>query len=546
MRLSSFLTLIFSLLFVSKCFSQNSPVDRLKQSSWENNFGFGIEYLQPCPSNLKKVISKFSEIGATWSKFNGPGTRWRDIEPNLPVAGKHVYSWEKVDQRIKMAQAAGFRNLMVVLKSNSPWACKPAESKGILEYFSNLGGTISTPPTNPENFQFYKDYVFSFVERYDGDGTDDMPGLEYPILDFEIETEAQHRVYWQGTIDEYKAILKAAYQTIKKANPAARVILSGFALWDIFDEGYKSQVEIGLAIENLKKNFPITDVRHGFGPKYRSQLEFNESLLGEKDCFDVVEFHLLSNYKAIPGTVRWIKEKMRENGYERPIWIGDGGAVVTPCSNERGFCASWKTYTLFSKAPYRNGDKLFEVLSTKKDADGFKYSDVKKWYEAEQANILVKAYVLAMTEGIRGMNWWTWFDVPALFKTNGAGKSWSLCGLLREDEKPRPAFYSYKLLIRMLDGFEKAERINLKLGIEVFRFSKKDKEIFVAWVDSPDQGFPPSPDFNLSGDFHQIVSNEKMKVTCIVTDENRTEPKVDIQSSIDVPLSQTPVFLEAQ
>ena len=98
----------------------------------------------------------------------------------------------------------------------------------------------------------------------------------------------------------------------------------------------------------------------------------------------------------------------------------------------------------------------------------------------------------------------------------------------------------------MLDGFEKAERINLKLGIEVFRFSKKDKEIFVAWVDSPDQGFPPSPDFNLSGDFHQIVSNEKMKVTCIVTDENRTEPKVDIQSSIDVPLSQTPVFLEAQ
>jgi len=510
----------------------------------ENNFGFGIEYLMPPPAGLNDIINVYSETGATWSKFNGPGTGWNDIEPAPPVEGKHNYYWNKVDEMVLTAQKAGLRNLIVVLKSSSRWGINKFKLRGPLEKLSASRGTVSALPSSEQNLKYYQDYVFNFVERYDGDGRDDLPGLLYPILDYEIETEAQHGVYWKGTADEYVILLKVAYEAVKKANPRARVILSGFAFFDIFDEGPRNEEEIARLIDELPARYPRGDIRHKFGEKFRSQLDFNARILREKDYFDLVEFHLLSYYKSIPGTVKWIRGQMAKNGYEKPIWMGDAGAVIIPCSDKKGFLSAWSTYTIFSKAPYQNGDELFEILKTGRDKPGLSYQEVRSWFDAEQARILVKTLVLAMGEGVEGSNWWTWQDVPQLLKSNGTGRSWALCGLIDDDNQTkRPAFYTYKLLIQKLGGFSSVEKLTIWPDVNAYKFIIKGNPVYVIWYDS---GIAQSPNQSksISMDLSLIIGKEAIRLTPIITVRNQADFQENVSISQNILLTETPIFIE--
>ena len=510
----------------------------------ENKFGFGIEYLMPPPAGLSDIINVYSETGATWSKFNGPGIGWNDIEPKPPVGGKHTYYWNKVDEMVLTAQRAGFRNLIVVLKSSSKWGTRKTKLRGPLERLSASRGTVSALPGSGQNLKYYQDYVFNFVERYDGDGRDDLPGLLYPILDYEIETEAQHGVYWKGTVDEYVTLLKAAYEAVKKANPGARVILSGFTFFDIFDEGPRNEGEISRFIDELPLRYPRGDIRHKFGEKFRSQLDFNARILREKDYFDLVEFHLLSYYKSIPGIVKWIRDQMSKNGYEKPIWMGDAGAVIIPCSDKKGFLSAWLTYTIFSKAPYPNGDELFKILKTGLNKPGLSYQEVKGWFDAEQARILVKSLVLAMGEGIEGSNWWTWKDVPQLLKSNGTGRSWALCGLIDDDNRTkRPVFYTYKLLIQKLGAFSSVEKLNIRPDVNAYKFIVRGKPVYVAWYDS---GIAQSPNQSksISIDLSLVIGKEAIRMTSIITTRSQTDFQENMNISQNILLTETPIFIE--
>lgn len=510
----------------------------------ENKFGFGIEYLMPPPAGLSDIINVYSETGATWSKFNGPGTGWGDIERAPPINGKHKYDWDKVDGMVLMAQRAGFRNLIVALKSSSKWGVRKAKLHGPLERLSSSRGTVSALPSNEQNLEYYQDYVFNFVERYDGDGSDDLPGLLYPILDYEIETEAQHGVYWNGTADEYVTLLKAGYEAVKKANPKARVILSGFAFFDVFDEGPLNEEEIARLIDELPLRYPRGDVRHKFGEKFRSQLEFNARILREKDYFDLVEFHLLSYYKSIPGIVKWIRGQMVKNGYEKPVWMGDAGAVIVPCSDKKGFRSAWLTYTIFSKAPYHNGDELFEILKTRRNKPGLSYQDVRSWFDAEQARILVKALVLAMGEGIEGSNWWTWKDVPQLLRSNGAGRSWALCGLIDDDnQSKRPVFYTYKLLIKKLGAFSSVEKLAIRPDVNAYKFIVKGNPVYVMWYDSG-VAQAPHQSKSISLDLSLIAGKEEIRVTPIITFRGQADFQENRNISQNILLTETPIFVE--
>jgi len=509
----------------------------------ENKFGFGIEYLMPQPAGLSDIINIYSETGASWSKFNGPGTGWNDIEPTPPVEDKHTYYWDKVDEMVLTAQGAGFRNLIVVLKSSSKWGIKKIKLRGPLERLSAMQSTVSAPPNSGQNLKYYQDYVFNFVERYDGDGRNDLPGLLYPILNYEIETEAQHGVYWKGTADEYVVLLKAAHAAVKKANPGARVILSGFAFFDIFDEGPRTEEEIARLIDELPSRYPRGDIRHKFGEKFRSQLDFNARILREKDYFDLVEFHLLSYYKSIPGIVKWIRDQMAKNGYQKPIWMGDAGAVIIPCSDKKGFFSAWSTYTIFSKAPYQNGDKLFEILKTGQDKPGLSYQEVRSWFDAEQARILVKALVLAMGEGIEGSNWWTWKDVPQLLKSNGTGRSWALCGLIDKDnQSKRPVFYTYKLLIQKLGGFSSVEKLTIRQDVNAYKFIIKGNPVYVIWYDS---GIAQSPNQSksISIDLSLFIGKEAIRLTPIITARSQTDFQENVNISQNILLTETPIFI---
>lgn len=92
----------------------------------------------------------------------------------------------------------------------------------------------------PCDMKAYGDFVEKLVERYDGDGTNDMPGLKTPIKYWEIMNEPEMQggqpggagedlKFFVGTSQEYLAILKTSYEEIKKADPEAKVAHAGMA-----------------------------------------------------------------------------------------------------------------------------------------------------------------------------------------------------------------------------------------------------------------------------------------------------------------------------
>jgi hypothetical protein len=86
----------------------------------------------------------------------------------------------------------------------------------------------------------YVAFLGRAVERYDGDGKNDMPGLTIPIKYWEIMNEpsmqggstgglGEELKFFVGTSAEYLEILKASYQAIKEADPEAVVMHAGMA-----------------------------------------------------------------------------------------------------------------------------------------------------------------------------------------------------------------------------------------------------------------------------------------------------------------------------
>jgi hypothetical protein len=264
------------------------------------DFGFGVGYMAPVPS----VAEAYAKIGIRWAKSGEVG--WRHLEPSPPDAdGNHDYRWESLDQLIGVWQEAGVLHLQVWLKCNARWATSepslpPGLSPELIEVArkSRHIETISTPPKE-DRWEDYAALVANVVERYDGDGDNDMPGLRHPVMYYEIESEAQQPGQWQGSLEDYLKLLETAHRAAKSANPNARIILSGFTFADLMDDIPSAETFAARMEEN---------------PVFRDHFQFNQTLLAHPELFDDVEFHYLTDYRAIYATVDWIRTEMRRNG----------------------------------------------------------------------------------------------------------------------------------------------------------------------------------------------------------------------------------------
>ena len=103
----------------------------------------------------------------------------------------------------------------------------------------------------------YASWVTATVERYDGDGVDDMPGLEYPLRHWEVSNEPSRQTpplaNFQGNSADYLELLKITYEAIKSADPSAVVFLGGQAgmrdptveFWEPVLEGASGFFDVG-------------------------------------------------------------------------------------------------------------------------------------------------------------------------------------------------------------------------------------------------------------------------------------------------------------
>jgi hypothetical protein len=159
---------------------------------------FGLMEAQvdyPETANLGiEMVRRFVSWGEVQS---GPGEPW---------------NWQALDDQVSVMQSYGF-DILFVLLPFAPWDQQACHSPG----------TTEGPPCDSAG---YASFARAIVERYDGDGADDMPGLAKGVRSWEILNEPS---LGQLTPADYTALLETSYPVIREACSRCTVLEGGVA-----------------------------------------------------------------------------------------------------------------------------------------------------------------------------------------------------------------------------------------------------------------------------------------------------------------------------
>jgi len=189
------------------------------------------------------------------------------------------------------------------LAGANPDGCKVSDSDIFLTNKDrDAGYYLPQYRCNPNDWNSYLGWVRAVVERYDGDGTDDMPGLKIPVKYWEVMNEPdldglETLDFYMGGPSDYAELLTRTYQAIKEADPAAHVLIAGAAGGD-----------------NKFLNF------------YREVFQ-DESA---RNSFDIANVHCISSGDIPTFNVAPYKNMLAEFGLDkRPIWVTEAEAIVS-------------------------------------------------------------------------------------------------------------------------------------------------------------------------------------------------------------------------
>ncbi len=237
----------------------------------------------------KLESSHFSRVGnvknATWIRF---WVTWQAVEPER---GKYDFSF--LDEVIRHFQDSN----ACVLVTIEPFANWDQDRCHGEEYWGKMPlpwGKARIKVGKPCSMDDYRDFLKKLVERYDGDGVDDMPGLKYPVKYWEIMNEPDMQgkglydpKFFLGTPDEYLEILKVSYKAIKETDPEAKIVMGGMS--------------------SMMEKFVV----------------FWEPIIEEaSNYFDIANIHTIDTSEEREDLyVLKFREFLEKHGVEKPIWI---------------------------------------------------------------------------------------------------------------------------------------------------------------------------------------------------------------------------------
>lgn len=427
---------------------------------------------------------KIKEIGDGWSGLND--VRWGLLEPQPPRQGQHFYSWAKADNFIRNFQKTD-RKLQINIRIYNNWALEystkmKAEDPGSGQ---KVGAIVRI---KPEHLSDWAKFITEFVERYDADGYNDMPGIKYPITHIQIESEADN--VWVDA-GRFVQALCVAYNAAKKTYPEVQIMAAGFNVGEFFVLSQREQEEL------LRSN---AFVKH--------KIDFLQEFFPQAQyCFDILSLHLnRGDYEDIPLTVKWFQQQMETNGYQKPIWSEDTSSA--PLLADYG----------------REGREKLRLLEQ---------GDPKTidWFRQEQAKFLVKKSLVAFASYVDKVFLSTSVDWSTYFMPE-----WRHQGFLDAKGNPKPAFYTFKLMVAKLDGFTKVNSLS-QTDEYCYKVEFKNKNpVFVLWNESGEK----------TVDLSHYILSPNVKITHIITEQGKTDKDalVDIEPSNKVRISETPIFVE--
>ena len=201
----------------------------IPESALQARFGYMVHNSDP--DDMENSRAEFPRIGAPWERAHPGHASWETIEPR-----RIEYRWDEIDAYVRKAQAHGVQILFTIwpfndhdqsvcnahLPESPPLPpCATGKGKNSRDFAS-----LAKRRGKPCDMNAYRAFLRLLVERYDGDGVDDITGLRYPVKYWEIGNEPDMKFFFQGSPRDYFDLLKGSFEAIRSADPEANVVLA--------------------------------------------------------------------------------------------------------------------------------------------------------------------------------------------------------------------------------------------------------------------------------------------------------------------------------
>ena len=214
-------------------------------------------------TNFANSQSRFGELTEIRDeKMRGKDGQWVRPHPG-PFIWNHIekekgkFNWEEADKYVAYAQEHN-QTILATIWPHADWEQKSCKRKNAKSPF---GKRFTKYLSKPCSMDDYKNFLVKLVDRYDGDGLNDMPGLTKPIKYWDVMNEPEFKMFFKGSKEDFVEIFNFSSKVIKEKQPDAVIVMAGAA--GMFPESKKYWKVV---LPKIKDNFDIANIHHISGP----------------------------------------------------------------------------------------------------------------------------------------------------------------------------------------------------------------------------------------------------------------------------------------
>jgi hypothetical protein len=340
----------------------------------------------------------------------------------------------------------------------------------------------------------YSDFVRHVVERYDGDGIDDMPGLRRPVRYFEIGNEvdylstsgANHGFMTPKDYAEKRLI--PAYLAAKSANQNAVVMCAGLGMQgDLNGNTDTDPQKISFNTNYLRQVYQVLKQNDGA----RNNFYMDKVAIHYYWQDQNPEFFELPMSDGSLAPIRQVQDLIREfEGKEKPIWITEFGIPT---------------------------DKTVR--------------------DTHQAGVLVRSLILMLANGVERAILYNLKDDRADVRSGeGFGIYRYQCQGITESVLPKESVSAIRTVTNILSNLSLASR-DTQGGVYKLTFSGSDRTVTVFWYTEFNETGPRGNEMR-----PMTVPVNSPNVELIDMLGNRSRPSI-ANNAVSLTLSEKPVYL---
>lgn len=484
----------------------------------------GLEYAVVDNQRIVKAMAReFAETGMPGMKLLGEAADWGGMQrgPNLPI------DFAKLDLFVREYQSSGFTELTVALMPHSSWGSV------------NVGRLKSANASPKPQFRpHFQRWIAAVVERYDGDGNADMPGLRWPVRHLEIGSELSS--YEPEPVREYLETLKLAYEAAHRASDRVIIAHAAFLITPV-NMNVRNPSEYDVVWRNTKR----VDMTHNLADM--------RAVLDHPELFDVINFHNLGEPYEIEHVMRWLSYETSRRVYTKPVIISDtaptsyiGWGPATECKGSPlGIIASPATET--------DRCRIAAYFTKLVAGDAATLAWTRGFVAADH----VQRTIIAAEQGAKLINLSFTTDLPfatsKLFRAGAGISAWG--GAIKANlfagqvTERYPLFHAIRQMITQLDGYQSIQRVaHPESRARIYRVTRRNGVMWIAWRDPQAALLPEDGEPVL--EVRLDVGAPSVTIEPVITRMNQTRPaQLRVQTNagqLSLRLTHRPVYVTAQ